>query len=135
MSFTENVKNSLSWVKLKRHLSIGVFVVYFDTGSQVPNISSKSRGLADENSDFNRKNICYTWSSIRNIYLITNRLFTSFTIAYCVCNTSYFVDMSILIHYASISSRPAQAIISNTKWPRALLFCFIYLFRDRLIYV
>jgi len=28
---------------------MGVFVVYIDTGSPVPNIPSKSRGLADEN--------------------------------------------------------------------------------------
>jgi hypothetical protein len=39
-------------VTLTRHLSIGVFVVYIDTGSQVPNIPSKSRGLADENKKF-----------------------------------------------------------------------------------
>ena len=34
---------------LKRHLSIGVFIVYIDTGNPVPNIPSKSHGLADEN--------------------------------------------------------------------------------------
>jgi hypothetical protein len=34
---------------LKRHLSIGVFVVYIDTGSPVPYIPSTSRGLAVEN--------------------------------------------------------------------------------------
>jgi hypothetical protein len=28
---------------------MGIFVVYIDTGSPVPNIPSKSRGLADEN--------------------------------------------------------------------------------------
>jgi hypothetical protein len=33
-----------------RHISIGVFVVYIDTGSPVLYISSKSRDLADENS-------------------------------------------------------------------------------------
>jgi hypothetical protein len=33
---------------LKRHISIGVFVVCIDTGSPVPNIPSKSRDLADE---------------------------------------------------------------------------------------
>jgi hypothetical protein len=33
---------------LKRHISIGVFVVYIDTGSPVPYISSKSHDLADE---------------------------------------------------------------------------------------
>jgi hypothetical protein len=37
---------------LKHHLSIGVFVVYIDTGSQVPNIPSKSCGLADEIKKF-----------------------------------------------------------------------------------
>jgi hypothetical protein len=35
---------------LKRHISIGVFVVYIDTWSPVIYISSKSRDLADENS-------------------------------------------------------------------------------------
>ena len=30
--------------------TIGLFVVYIDTGSPVPNIASKSRGLADENN-------------------------------------------------------------------------------------
>ena len=35
---------------LKRHISIGVFVVYIDTGSSVPGIPSKSRDLADENN-------------------------------------------------------------------------------------
>ena len=49
MSFTENVKNSLSWGTLKCHISIGVFIVYTDTGSPVPNIPSKSHGLVDEN--------------------------------------------------------------------------------------
>jgi hypothetical protein len=34
---------------LKPHLSIRVFVVYIDIGSPIPNIPSKSRGLADEN--------------------------------------------------------------------------------------
>jgi hypothetical protein len=52
MSFTENVKNSFSWVTLKWHLSIGDFVVYIDTGGPVPNIPSKSRGLADEKKSF-----------------------------------------------------------------------------------
>ena len=35
---------------LKRHISIGVFVVYIDTGSSVPEVPSKSRDLADENN-------------------------------------------------------------------------------------
>jgi hypothetical protein len=52
MSFTENVKNLLSWVKLKCHLSIGDFDVYNDTGSPVPNIPSKSHGLTDEKTVF-----------------------------------------------------------------------------------
>jgi hypothetical protein len=34
---------------LKGHILIGVFIVYTDTGNPVPNISSKSCGLADEN--------------------------------------------------------------------------------------
>jgi hypothetical protein len=41
-------------VTLKRHLSIGGFVVYVDTGSPVPNIPSKSRRLVDENKVFDR---------------------------------------------------------------------------------
>ena len=39
----------LRWGTLKRHISIGDFVVYIDIGSPVPKIQSKSRGLADEN--------------------------------------------------------------------------------------
>jgi len=35
---------------LKRHVSIGVFVVYIDTGSSVPGVPSKSRDLTDENN-------------------------------------------------------------------------------------
>ena len=35
---------------LKRHISIGVFDVYIDTGSSMPIIPSKSRDLADENN-------------------------------------------------------------------------------------
>jgi hypothetical protein len=36
---------------LKRHKSIGVFVVYIDTGSSMPNIPSKLRDLADEKNN------------------------------------------------------------------------------------
>jgi hypothetical protein len=35
---------------LKRHKSIGVFVVYIDTGSSMPISPSKSRDLADESN-------------------------------------------------------------------------------------
>jgi len=49
MLCTENAKNSLSRGTLKAHISIGVFIVQIDTGSPVPNIPSKSRGLADKN--------------------------------------------------------------------------------------
>jgi hypothetical protein len=35
---------------LKRHKSIGVFVVYIDIGSSMPISPSKSRDLADENN-------------------------------------------------------------------------------------
>ena len=43
------IKNSLSWETFKkRHISIGVFVVYIDTRSPVPYIPSKSCGLVDE---------------------------------------------------------------------------------------
>jgi hypothetical protein len=34
---------------LKRHISIGVFVVYIDTGSSMSISPSKSRDLGDEN--------------------------------------------------------------------------------------
>ena len=34
----------------KRHISIGVFVVYIDTGSSMSISPSKSRDLADENN-------------------------------------------------------------------------------------
>jgi hypothetical protein len=47
--FTNNTENALNWGMLKRHISIGVFVVYIDTGSPVPNIPSRSCGLTDEN--------------------------------------------------------------------------------------
>jgi len=35
---------------LKRHISIGVFVVYIDTGSSVSGVPSKSRDVAYENN-------------------------------------------------------------------------------------
>jgi hypothetical protein len=35
---------------LKRHISIGVYVVYIDTGSSMPISPSKSRDLKDENN-------------------------------------------------------------------------------------
>ena len=35
---------------LKRHISIGVFVVYIDTGSSALSIPSKSRDLANGNN-------------------------------------------------------------------------------------
>ena len=35
---------------LKRHKSIGVFVVYIDAGSSMPINPSKSRDLVDENN-------------------------------------------------------------------------------------
>ena len=37
---------------LKRLISIGVFVVYIDTGSSIPISPSKSRDLADEKTKF-----------------------------------------------------------------------------------
>ena len=42
----------LSWGSnvIKWHISIGVFVVYIDTGSPVLYIPSKSRDVADENN-------------------------------------------------------------------------------------
>jgi hypothetical protein len=40
-----------SWTGFKlRHISIGFFVVYIDTGSSVPGVPSKSRDLVDENN-------------------------------------------------------------------------------------
>ena len=41
---------------LKRHISIGVFVVYIDTGSSIPISPSKSRDLADEKTEWNKGN-------------------------------------------------------------------------------
>ena len=35
---------------LKRHISIGVCIVYINTGSSIPISPSKSRDLADENN-------------------------------------------------------------------------------------
>ena len=35
---------------LKRHITIGVFVVYIDTGSSMPISPSKSRDVADGNN-------------------------------------------------------------------------------------
>ena len=52
VSKATNINLILRRVTLKRHLSIGVFVVYIDTGSPVPSIPLKSRGLADENRNF-----------------------------------------------------------------------------------
>jgi hypothetical protein len=34
----------------KRHISIGVYVVYIDTGSSMPTSPSKLRDLADDNN-------------------------------------------------------------------------------------
>jgi hypothetical protein len=52
---------SYFWVEdrtLKRHKSIGVFVVYIDTGSSMPISPSKSRDLADENNKILKE---WTW--------------------------------------------------------------------------
>ena len=53
LSFTDNAKNYIG--TSKRHISIGVFAVYIDTGSSVLNIPSKSRGLADEDKKLLKK--------------------------------------------------------------------------------
>jgi hypothetical protein len=45
-----NMINKVEDRTLKRHKSIGVFVVYIDTRSSMPNIPSKSRDLADANT-------------------------------------------------------------------------------------
>ena len=69
MLFTANAKNSLSRGTLKAHISIGVFIVKIDTGSPVPNIPSKSRGLADKN----KKKLLTEWkwfeTSVFDIYV------------------------------------------------------------------
>ena len=49
---------------LKRHISIGVFVVYIDNGSPVLNIPSNSRGLADET-----KKLLKEWKLIKKSIL------------------------------------------------------------------
>jgi hypothetical protein len=71
--FYRNVKNSLSWETLKCHISIEVFIVYIDTGSPVPNIPSKSRGLVDENK---KKLTEWKWfeTSISKYYLSINQM-------------------------------------------------------------
>ena len=46
---------------LKRYTSIGVCVVYIDTGRSMPISPSKSRDLADENNK-----ILTEWKMIRN---------------------------------------------------------------------
>jgi hypothetical protein len=45
-----NAETNTSLKLKKRHISIGVFVVYINTGSSVPGVPSKSRDLADENN-------------------------------------------------------------------------------------
>ena len=65
-------KKYLSWVTLKPHLLIEVFVVYIDTGSPVPSIPSKSRGLADEN-----KKVLTEWKWIETTVLLVLTLSTS----------------------------------------------------------
>jgi hypothetical protein len=44
---------------LKRHKSIGVFVVYIDTGSSMPISPSESRDLANENRNILVSHIVY----------------------------------------------------------------------------
>jgi hypothetical protein len=47
--FHITITYNLPHLPLKRHISIGVFVVCIDIGSPVPNIPSKSRGMPYEN--------------------------------------------------------------------------------------
>ena len=54
---------------LKRHKSIGVFVVYIDTGSPMLNIPSKSRDLADE-----KNKILTEWKWFETTVLASHRL-------------------------------------------------------------
>ena len=82
----------LSWVTLKRHLSIGVVIVYIDTGSSVPNIPAKLRGLADENKKFLTEWKWFETSVLNNpsqeislLITILNLLFpTGFVQRFCV---------------------------------------------------
>jgi hypothetical protein len=49
--------------KLSNVKTIGVFVVYIDTGTPVLNIPSKSRGLADEN-----KKVLTEWKWFQTLF-------------------------------------------------------------------
>jgi hypothetical protein len=62
------LKNSLSWVMLKCRILIELFVEYIDTGSPVPNIPSKSCGLADE---YNKLLMEWKWFET-SVYVFSN---------------------------------------------------------------
>ena len=82
---------------LKCHISIGVFVAYIDTVSPVPNISLKSRDLADEN-----KKTFDGMEMIRNNYWIYNKPFhISDYDSKIICFTELFpfkADKRLLFH-------------------------------------
>jgi hypothetical protein len=59
---------------LKRHISIGVFVVYIDTGSSMPISPSKSRDLSDELNYF----ICIKDFNAETITSLKLNLFSFF---------------------------------------------------------
>ena len=78
---------------LKRHISIGVFVVYIDTGSSMPISPSKSRDLADENNKIwrngndSKQPYCSLLISVNTwIYRPVKSILTSVNILLTVCN-------------------------------------------------
>jgi hypothetical protein len=57
---------------LKRHISIGVFVVYIDTRSTMPIRPSKSRDLAEENNQ-----ILTEWKWFETTVLVVHKIYKS----------------------------------------------------------
>jgi hypothetical protein len=78
--------------KVKCRISIGVFVVYIDTESPLPNIPSNSRGLADENKKLSREWKWFEISVLKYITSFRSCIMTSF-LAFSVRDISikYFI--------------------------------------------
>ena len=69
---------------------MGVFVVYIDTGSSVPNIPWKSRGLADEDTTFLTE-----WNDSKQPYWILIHTFYS-TWSYTLVTDLFFSNFLII---------------------------------------
>ena len=100
------IKNSLRWVTLKSHLSIGVFVVYIDTGSPVPNIPSKSRGLANEYNKFLTE---WQW--------FESSLFPAMT-SILVLLKKNLCDEAFNDHSCACRRRWTRTLIATSKWEK-----------------